>query len=85
MSLSRLNKRIHEWLVARLGRRGPDAPPPSRGPTIHVVILDGTMSSLEPGYETNAGQAMKLLREMGSNVSVYYEPGLQWSHWHRSK
>jgi len=40
------------------------------------------MSSLEAGDETNAGLAMKLLRESGE-VSVYYEPGLQWSHWRR--
>ncbi|MEL7099959.1 MAG: DUF2235 domain-containing protein [Pseudomonadota bacterium] len=73
---------MSDWLVARLGRRGPAVPPPQRGPTTHVVILDGTMSSLEPGDETNAGLAMKLLREV-SGVSVYYEPGLQWSHWRR--
>ncbi|MEO0938603.1 MAG: DUF2235 domain-containing protein [Pseudomonadota bacterium] len=84
MNLSRLNKRIASWLVARFGARGPAQPPPRRGPTLHVVILDGTMSSLEPGEETNAGQAMKLLREVGSPVSVYYEPGLQWSHWRRA-
>ena len=47
-------------------------------PTIHVVIMDGTMSTLEPGLESNAGIACKLLTEMGSAVSVHYEQGLQW-------
>lgn len=55
-----------------------------RGATIHVIILDGTMSSLQPGLETNAGLTFKLLRGMRGDVSVYYEPGLQWSHWRRA-
>lgn len=54
-----------------------------RGPAIHVVILDGTLSSIKPGDETNAGLAYKLLGEAGrhSNVSVYYEAGLQLREW----
>lgn len=47
-------------------------------PTVHVVIMDGTMSTLCPGLETNAGLASKLISETGSPVSVHYEPGLQW-------
>ncbi|MEO0389822.1 MAG: DUF2235 domain-containing protein [Pseudomonadota bacterium] len=82
MRLSRLNKRISDWLVARFGPGAPVRPPLRRGQTIHVVILDGTMSSLDPGEETNAGLTMKLLQD--SPVSVYYEPGLQWSHWRRA-
>jgi uncharacterized protein (DUF2235 family) len=47
-----------------------------------VLILDGTMSSLTPGYETNAGLTYKLLRETaGSSLSLYYEAGIQWSDW----
>lgn len=53
------------------------------GPALHVVILDGTMSSLRPGRETNAGLAYKLLCEIGQsqNLTVYYEAGLQWRDW----
>jgi len=47
-------------------------------PTVHVIIMDGTMSSLDPGVETNAGLAFKLTSEMGAAVSVHYEKGLQW-------
>jgi uncharacterized protein (DUF2235 family) len=36
------------------------------------------MSSLEPGCQTHIGTLYKLLREMGGQVSLYYEPGLQW-------
>jgi len=37
------------------------------------------MSSLDPGCETNAGLTYRLCREMGAQLSVYYEPGLQWT------
>ena len=47
-------------------------------PTVHVVIMDGTMSTLSPGLESNAGLAFKLISEIGSPVSVHYEQGLQW-------
>lgn len=54
-----------------------------RGPATHVIILDGTMSSLKPGLETNAGLTLKLLREAGkrANLTVYYEAGVQWRDW----
>ncbi|WP_439655607.1 DUF2235 domain-containing protein [Sulfitobacter aquimarinus] len=54
---------------------------PVRGPQTHLVILDGTMSSLNRGYETNAGLTYLLAQEMGSQISIYYEPGLQWNDW----
>ncbi len=52
----------------------------ARGPVTHVIILDGTMSSLEEGFETNAGRTFRLLSEMGPNkaVSLKYEAGIQW-------
>jgi len=59
------------------------SPEPGRGPATHVVILDGTMSSLDPGHETNAGITWQLLNEARSTarLSLYYEPGLQWQGW----
>ena len=51
-----------------------------RGPRTHVIILDGTMSSLRPGEETNAGRTFKLLREV-PGLSLYYEAGVQWEAW----
>lgn len=53
----------------------------SRGQKTHVIILDGTLSSFEPGYESNAGLLAKLLDEVGSSIDVYYRPGLQWHSW----
>lgn len=78
-------KPLFNWIKSVLGRgafpqwkggRG-------RGPATHVVILDGTLSSLETGHETHAGQLYKLLLEAGvsANLTVYYEPGIQWNGW----
>lgn len=58
---------------------------PRRGKVTHLIILDGTMSSLDAGNETNAGLAYKLVCEMGSKVSIYYEPGLQWIDWRSAR
>jgi len=76
---------LRSWFTSLLSRR-PRAqitPARGRGPTTHVIILDGTMSSLEQGCETHAGQLYKLLREEGaqSNLTLYYEPGIQWTNW----
>lgn len=84
MLLTQLNRRIAGWLQRRFGRDTPEVAPPTRGATVHVVILDGTMSKLAEGHETNAGLTFKLLSELGSDVSVYYEAGLQWSNWRRA-
>ncbi|MEM1430205.1 MAG: DUF2235 domain-containing protein [Pseudomonadota bacterium] len=54
-----------------------------RGPVTLVVILDGTLSSLAPGTETNAGLTWKLLTEGGARPDrfVFYEAGVQWDGW----
>ncbi|MEM8591465.1 MAG: DUF2235 domain-containing protein [Pseudomonadota bacterium] len=56
--------------------------PPARGYRKLVIILDGTLSTMTPGCETNAGLAAKLLRDQAEeDVVVYYEAGLQWRDW----
>lgn len=76
---------LRDWLLGLFGRkpRAEQGQPRGRGPALHVVILDGTLSTLEPGRETNAGLAYKLLNEKGrsSNLTVYYEAGIQWRDW----
>ena len=61
------------------------APKPGvqRGVVDHVIILDGTFSSLHEGQESNAGITFRLLKERGvpGRRTVYYEPGLQWEGW----
>lgn len=84
MDRSQLNRRIVRWLQARFGRAEAEtAQQAHRGPTVHVVIIDGTLSSLHPDCIGNAGLTYRLLQESGSAVSVYYQPGLQLSHWRK--
>ena len=60
--------------------------PDARAPCTHVVLLDGTMSSLRRGHETNIGLTYRLLSELppSAHVTVYYEPGIQWRGLKRS-
>jgi uncharacterized protein (DUF2235 family) len=79
------NRSLLSRLLGRLWHRPDTDFGPRRGAVTHLVMLDGTMSSLEEGSETNAGLAYKLAREMGSAVSIYYEPGLQWRDWRSTR
>ncbi|MEM9851431.1 MAG: DUF2235 domain-containing protein [Pseudomonadota bacterium] len=56
---------------------------PRRGAMDHVIIFDGTLSTLLPGCETNAGLTYKLLagQVRTGRMSVYYEAGVQWPDW----
>jgi uncharacterized protein (DUF2235 family) len=57
-------------------------PATGRGRVDHVILLDGTMSTLVPGAETNVGLTYKLLREMPRTaLSLRYEAGVQWQDW----
>ena len=62
-------------------RKSPPNDAQTRAPATHVIILDGTLSSLEPLCQTTAARTYTLLREMGAAVSLYYAPGLQWDNW----
>lgn len=82
-----LLSRMFRWFRrAPLAATDPaDAPPKGvqRGQVDHVIVLDGTLASLHPGHESNAGRACQLMRETvpGNRRSLYYEPGLQWQGW----
>lgn len=80
MSLYNTGKRLF-GLIWPGQRQGQTALTQRRGPMSHVIILDGTMSSLTPGCETNAGLTYRLLSEVGGPVSVFYEAGVQWKDW----
>ncbi|MCZ4352258.1 DUF2235 domain-containing protein [Roseovarius aestuarii] len=82
MSLQYWAKSLIDTLLPGLRRGQAAAPPRGRGPVTHVLILDGTMSTLTPGAESNAGMAFRLLSELrGVQQSVFYEAGLQWQDW----
>lgn len=80
MALKGFRKRILSWFGR--GPRSDHSPAVrGRGPLTHVIILDGTMSSLQRGRETNAGRSYRLMQELGADVSLYYEAGVQWRDW----
>jgi uncharacterized protein (DUF2235 family) len=78
-----LRGHLLDWL--RRGRKIETQMPPrvARGATTHVILIDGTMSSLEPGDETNIGQIYRLLKSapQTSPMAIYYEAGVQWQMW----
>lgn len=52
---------------------------PSRPRRTHVFIVDGTLSSLEPGLETHAGRLYRMLTEARrrADLRVDHHPGVQ--------
>lgn len=84
MDLKRFIRPLKRLLLGR-PRRGPRVRRTHRSAVTHVIILDGTMSTLTEGCETNAGLTYKLLSEVvGSGLSIYYEAGVQWPDWKRT-
>ncbi|WP_224815893.1 DUF2235 domain-containing protein [Hasllibacter sp. MH4015] len=70
---------IWAWLRG-LRQADPPAQEPQTSGCTHVILLDGTMSSLSPGHETNIGLTYRLLKELppDTGIRLYYEPGIQW-------
>ena len=54
--------------------------PAPRPSPAHVVLLDGTLSTLERGWETSIGLTFRMLAAHAA-TRVYYEPGIQWRGW----
>ncbi len=74
-----LTDRFFGWIRRRFASDH-SALTPRRGPRDHVIILDGTASTLARGQETNAGLTFRLLNAHGQ-ASLYYEAGIQWRDW----
>lgn len=70
-------------LMGFLRRTERSHPQYSRDPISHVILLDGTMSSLDAGGETNVGLIYKLLDEAAEagRIGLFYEAGVQWTDW----
>ncbi len=79
--MARLTERLLKLL--RIGRRVETQPARrGRGPCNHVILLDGTLSTLIPGHETNIGRIYRLLQaQQSTQTSLYYEAGVQWHMW----
>ena len=80
-----LKDRIRD-LVGFFRRTERSVHPVTREPVDHVVLLDGTMSTLEVGCETNVGLTYKLLDDVAGSgrMGLYYEAGNQWSDWSKT-
>ena len=48
-------------------------------PMTHVVLIDGSLASLEPGRRSAIGRIAALLA--GPRLRVHYAPGQQWLRW----
>lgn len=79
--------RLRSWWRGRPATPVETVPAPQagrqRGQVDHVILLDGTLSSLEPGFETNVGRIFRLLSASGpqAHLRLYYEQGTQWQGW----
>lgn len=73
------------WLSRHQRSGQPASKTATRRPVTHVVILDGTMSSLQAGEESNVGLIYRTLAaQSGADLSVFYEAGIQWRSWSRT-
>lgn len=81
-----LTKRIWGWITGK-PRTAQQTRAVGRQSLTHVIILDGTASTLRRGQETNAGLSYKLLSEApaASGLSLYYEAGIQWTDWRSTR
>lgn len=63
--------------IQSLPRRG------RRGAQDLVIMIDGTLSTLQPDKVTNVGQIYHLLGCLPARdrPMLYYEEGMQWDHW----
>jgi uncharacterized protein (DUF2235 family) len=77
LELLRIGRRVETQTPVR-GRA-----PGERQSADHVILLDGTLSTLEPGCETNIGLIYRLLKSLpqSAQMSLYYEAGVQWHFW----
>ena len=70
------------WIGRKVETQKPMAGP-GRLPVTHVILLDGTLATLEAGQESNVGRIYQLLRKVTQpgRLSLYYEAGVQWRLW----
>ncbi len=51
------------------------------GGRVLVVLIDGTLSSLQPGWQTNVGLTYQTLKDVvGCDLRIHYQPGIQWKN-----
>ena len=80
LNFLRIGRRVETVMSAPAAPLGPTR---VRGATDHIILLDGTLGTLEPGHETNIGRLYKMLCAAPATRrrSIYYEAGVQWHLW----
>jgi uncharacterized protein (DUF2235 family) len=77
-----LNRLMKALRIGRKVETQMPAPARVRGSVDHVILLDGTLATLDEGQETNIGRIYRLLQKSPArNLSLYYESGVQWRLW----
>jgi hypothetical protein len=54
-----------------------ERPTHRREPRMHIILIDGTLSTLKEGRKTHIGWLYKQLGQSTMTTSVHYIPGLQ--------
>jgi len=75
--------RVLRWAAGHTDTAG-EKQAPDRAPRTHIILIDGTLSTLQPGRETHVGWLYKQLGNSTMTISVHYIPGLQWGNWRTS-
>ena len=61
-----------------------ERPTRHRAHRTHIILIDGTLSTLKERRETHVGWLYKQLGQSTISTSVHYIPGLQWGNWRTS-
>lgn len=75
-----LGRRFWRALASHVPRLR-DVPEVPQSRRQHVILLDGTLSTLRQGHETSIGLIYRLLGPTSRDQTTYYAPGLQWGDW----
>ena len=75
--------RVLRWAAGHTNT-AKERPKRQRAPRTHIILIDGTLSTLKEGHETHIGWLYKQLGQSTISTSVHYIPGLQWGNWRTS-
>ena len=75
--------RVLRWAAGHIST-AKERPTRQRAPRTHIILIDGTLSTLKEGHETHIGWLYKQLGQSTISTSVHYILGLQWGNWRTS-
>ena len=75
--------RVLRWAAGHTNT-AKERPKRQRAPRTHIILIDGTLSTLKEGHETHIGWLYKQLGQSTISTSAHYISGLQWGNWRTS-